>query len=591
MENVKRIFDIMLQYEARHPEQNQALSCKRDGEWIYYSPKQYTDLSNILSYALIAKNIQPGDKVAVISTNRPEWTIIQMAVTQIGAVLVPVYPTISSDDYLYILNHCEAKLLIMEGEEVMNKIQKVRAQLLCLQDIYTFIDRKEFPYWEQLLEFGRQNPHPEQLQRRRDAVGERDCAMIIYTSGTTGQPKGVMLSHYNLMQQLRNLEHIPAKWSKRALSFLPLCHAYENMLVLLYQYLGITIFYVSHLTAIQSSIKEVHPTMMSAVPRVFETFYNGILKVGKGQTGLAQRIFFWAVELAKQFRVEAEERTMWYNIRHCVAERLVYKKIRAGLGLNEFDVFVSGAASLQPQLYAFFSAIGMPVFEGYGMTETSPVIAVSNREKYGREPGTVGFPLGGVEVRITSEGEIICKGHNVMIGYYKDEAQTCDIIDAEGWLHTGDLGRFTARGQLVLTGRKKNLFKTSTGKYVNPQVVEDKMMQSPFVAQVVVVGENRKFAAALVVPNFDTLKYWCGRHNIVYTTNALMTHHPEVVARIKQEIDLYNRELGKAENVMRFSLVPDEWSLATGYMTPTLKIKRNKVIADYADEIDKMYAN
>lgn len=591
MENVKRVFDIMLQYEARHPEQQQALSCKRDGEWIFFSPKQYCDLANTLSYGLMAKSVKQGDKVAVISTNRPEWTFIQMAVTQIGAVLVPIYPTITSDDYLYILNHCEAKLLIMEGEEVMNKIKKVRAQLLHLVDIYTFVDRKEFPYWDQLLEVGRQNPYPEQLQRCRDVVRERDCAMIIYTSGTTGQPKGVMLSHYNLMQQIHNLKHIPAKWSKRALSFLPLCHAYENMLVLLYQYLGITIFYVSHLTAIQNSIQEVHPTMMSAVPRVFETFYNGILKVGKGQKGLAQRIFFWAVELAKQYKVEAEERTMWYNIRHFIAEKLVYRKIRAGLGLDAFDIFVSGAASLQPQLYAFFSAIGMPVFEGYGMTETSPVIAVSNREKYGREPGTVGFPLGGVEVRISSEGEIVCRGHNVMMGYYHDEAQTNEIIDGDGWLHTGDLGRFTEKGQLVLTGRKKHLFKTSTGKYVNPQVVEDKMMQSPFISQIVVVGENQKFAAALIVPNFDTLKCWCGRHNIVYTTNALMTHHPEVVARIKREIDRYNQELGKAENVMRFSLIPDEWSLATGYMTPTLKIKRDKVITDYAAEIDKMYAN
>ena len=589
MENMKRIFDIMLQYEARHPEQQKALSCKVDGEWKYYSPKEYKDTTTILSYALLYKGIRPGDRVGIISTNRPEWTITQMAVTQIGAILVPVYPTISADDYLYILNHSGIKLLIMEGAEVMKKIQMVRGKVPELLDLYTFIDRKDFPYWDQLLDLGRQNPNPELLQQCRDAVDEKQCAMMIYTSGTTGTPKGVMLSHFNLMQQIEHLKHTPAKWSKKALSFLPMCHAYENMLVILYQYLGMTVYYVQNLAAIQSSIKEVHPTMMSAVPRVFEKFYEGIIKNGKAQKGLAQKIFFWSVKIAREYVIEDSERSWWYNCKHAIADKLVYSKIRQGLGIEKFDIFVSGAASLQPQLCSFFSAIGMPVFEGYGMTETSPVIAVSCRDKYGREANTVGFPLGGVEIAITPDGEVICRGHNVMMGYYKDEELTNEIIDKDGWLHTGDLGRFTTKGQLVLTGRKKNLFKTSQGKYVNPQLIEDMLVRSRFIEQVVVVGENQKFAAALIIPDYEFLKCWCERHDVKYTTKEEMAQNPQILQRIKKEIDKCNLELGKAENVMKFVLITDEWTQANGFLTPTLKIKRNKVLADYVETINRIY--
>lgn len=584
-----RIFDIMLQYEAHHPEQKKALSCKRDGQWIFYSPAEYREIANLLSFALLKKGICKGDKVGIISTNRPEWTITQMAVTQIGAVLVPIYPTISAEDYHYILKHSEVKLLIMEGAEVMEKIKQIRADITNLKDLYTFVDRKDFPYWDQLIEFGRQNQNPTLLQERRDNVNEKECAMIIYTSGTTGDPKGVMLSHYNLMKQLENLKHIPAEWSKKALSFLPLCHAYENMLVLLYQYLGMTVYFVSYLTAIQSAIKEVHPTMMSAVPRVFEKFYDGIMKGGRSQKGLAKKLFFWGVNVAKAYKIEPEDRSAWYNLKHKIADRLIYSKIRQNLGIEDFDIFVSGAASLQPDLCAFFSAIGMPVFEGYGMTEASPVIAVSCREKYGREARTVGFPLGGVEIAITPEGEVICRGHNVMMGYFKNDEGTREIIDADGWLHTGDLGHFTAKGQLVLTGRKKNLFKTSMGKYVNPQVIEDRLVRSPFIENAVVVGENQRFAAALIIPDFTFLKVWCENNKVSFTSNKEIVNNQKVIMRIKKEVDECNRMLGKAENIMKFQLIADEWSQATGYLTPTLKVKRNKVLSNYKQMIDQIY--
>lgn len=589
---LKRIYDIMLHYSERHPEQKLALSGKiGKNKWNQYTPELYLKTANELSCALLAKGIQKGDKVAVISTNRPEWTITQMAVTQIGAVLVPIYPTITAEDYKYILNHCEAKLVIMEGEIVMRKIQSVADKLPGLKDIYTFADRKDYPYWDQLIALGRENYDLQKLNDLRAANNEKECAMIIYTSGTTGTPKGVMLSHHNLMSQLENLKHIPSRTSKRGLSFLPLCHAYENMIVLLYQYLGMTVYYVSNLATIAEAMREVHPTMMTAVPRVLEKFYEKIEASGKSKTGTARNIFEWALNIALKYNIEDEDRSALYNVQHKLADKLVYSKIRKGLGAEYFDILVSGAASLKPQLCSFFSAIGMPVFEGYGMTETSPVIAVSCREKYGREANTVGFPLGGVDVAITKEGEIICRGHNLMMGYYKSEEQTKEIIDESGWLHTGDMGRFTERGQLIITGRLKNIFKTSMGKYVNPQIIEEKMSQSKYIDQIVVVGENQKFVAALIIPDFAAIKDWCESEKIVFSHPKEMIENLNVKNLIKSEINKYNHELSKTENVMRFELLADEWTQENGLLTPTLKVKRNKISKKYADVIGAMFVD
>lgn len=587
---LKRIYDIMLRYEERHPEQKIALSGKiGKNKWNEYTPQHYKKTANELSCALLAKGIRKGDKVAVISTNRPEWTITQMAVTQIGAVLVPIYPTITAEDYQYILNHCEAKLVILEGEIVMRKVQSVADKLPELKDIYTFVDRQDYPYWDQLIALGRENYDEGRLAELRAANDEKECAMIIYTSGTTGTPKGVMLSHHNIMSQIENLKHIPSKWSKKGLSFLPLCHAYENMIVLLYQYLGMTVYYVSNLATIAEAMREVNPTMMTAVPRVLEKFYEKIEASGRSKTGAARSIFEWAVKVALKYNIEPEDRSFAYNMQHKLADQLVYSKIRKGLGADNFDILVSGAASLKPELCSFFSAIGMPVFEGYGMTETSPVIAVSCREKYGREANTVGFPLGGVDVAINKEGEIICRGHNVMMGYYKSEELTREIIDESGWLHTGDMGRFTERGQLVITGRLKNIFKTSMGKYVNPQVIEEKMTQSRYIDQIVVVGENQKFVAALIIPDFSAIKEWCETEKIIYSHPKEMVENLNVKNLIKSEIDKYNKELSKSENVMKFEILADEWTQENGLLTPTLKVKRNKIAKKYADVIQAMF--
>jgi len=586
---VRRLFDILDYYLENKPNQEVALAGKIDKEWRKYSIQEYIAIANNLSFAMIKLGVQPGDKVAIISTNRPEWNMLDMAIMQIGAITVPVYPTISESDYQYILNHCEAKVAFIEGLEVMTKIEHILPVTPNLKHIYTFINRERLPYLAQLIEMGEQNPNYEELTFRKGQVNPKDCSTIIYTSGTTGTPKGVMLSHDNIVNQFLNLAHTPAKWSNIAMSFLPLCHAYERMLVFLYQYLGMSVYYVQNIGTIGENIKEIKPTMMSTVPRVLEKIYDKIYSSGQNQKGLKKHIFYWAIRLARRYKLQDCNRTWFYNQMHKIADKLVYSKIRNSIGGN-FDIVVSGAASLQPRLASFFSAIGVPVFEGYGLTETSPVIAVSCREKHGREIGTVGFPLRGIEVEIAESGEIICRGHNVMLGYYKDEELTKEVIDENGWFHTGDIGKFTDKGQLMIVGRLKNIFKTSFGKYINPQIIEEKFTESPFIENMVVVGENQKFAAALISPDFNFMKEWCARHEIEYTNPQEMVKDPRIKQRFLTEIEKYNEFFGEAEKIKKFELIPDEWSQLTDILTPTLKVKRRLVYARYKDVIERIYA-
>ena len=585
--NVTRLFDILDNYLEKYPNQDSALVCKRDGAWLKFSIQEYVELTNNISYGLLELGIAPGEKVGIVSSNRPEWNMIDFATMQIGAISIPIYPTISQDDYRHILNHAEMKMIFIEGKELRNKLEPILPEIKTLEKIYTFIDQKcDYKYLQQLIDLGKSHSQPEKLAKLKAEVKPGDLATIIYTSGTTGKQKGVMLSHNNILSNIRSLSVTPSKWSNKALSFLPLCHAYERMLVYLYQYLGMSVYYAESLGTIAENIKEITPTMMSCVPRLLEKIYDKLYLSGKKLPVGSRMMYYWAFNLATKFQLEG--RGWWYNMQYKLADKLIYSKWRAAIGGN-FDIVVSGGSAIQPHIASFFSAIGMPVFEGYGLSETSPVIAVSQRGKNGRKFGTVGPALPGVEVKLGERDEIICRGPNVMMGYYKDPELTARVIDADGWFHTGDTGKFTPEKQLIITGRLKSIFKTSFGKYVNPQVIESKFTESPFFENMIVLGENKKFAGALISPDFVYLKSWCMKHKIDYTTNAEMIDHPLVIKRLQEEVKRYNQHFGDFEQIKRYLLVSEEWTQSANFLSPSLKIKRNVIENFYADKIEKIF--
>ena len=585
---VTRLFDLLDNYLEKYPNQEAALACKRNGEWRKFSIQEYVERTNDISYGMLNLGIKPGDKVGIVSSNRPEWNMIDFAIMQIGAVSIPIYPTISQDDYRHILNHASMKMIFIEGKELGNKLKPIFQETKTLEYIYTFVNQENgLSYLDQLIESGKNQPKPEVLAKFKAEIQPGDLATIIYTSGTTGNPKGVMLSHSNIVNQLKNLEPTPAKWSKTALSFLPLCHAYERMLVYLYQYLGMSVYYAESLGTIAENIKEINATMMSCVPRLLEKIYDKLYLSGKKLPFFSKMLYYWAFNLATRYHLEG--RSWYFNLKLKLADKLIYSKWRAAIGGN-FDIVVSGGSAIQQHIASFFSAIGMPVFEGYGLSETSPVIAVSQRGKHGRKFGTVGPPLPGVEVKLGERDEIICRGHNVMIGYYKDPELTAEVIDKDGWFHTGDTGKFTLEGQLVITGRLKSIFKTSFGKYVNPQAIESRFTESPLIENMIVLGENKKFAAALISPDFVYLKSWCKQHKLPCTTNQEMIENPVVTKRFYEEVKHYNQFFGDFEKIKKYELVADEWTQPGGFLSPTLKIKRNVIEEHYAEKVEKLFA-
>ena len=584
---VTRLFDLLDNYLEKYPTQEAALACKRDGVWRKFSIQEYVELTNKISYGMMKLGIKPGDKVGIVSGSRPEWNMLDFAAMQIGAISVPIYPTISQDDYRHILNHAEMKMIFIEGKELRQKLEPILPEIKSLKEIFTFVDQQsEYKFLDQLIELGKNNPQPDKLTKLKAVIKPNDMATIIYTSGTTGNQKGVMLSHSNILENVKNVATIPSDWNNKALSFLPLCHAYERMLVYLYQYLGISVYYAESLATIAENIKEINPTMMSCVPRLLEKIYDKLYLSGKKLPLVSRILYYWAFDLAIKFQLEGMG--WYYNLKLKLADKLIYSKWRTAIG-GHFDIVVSGGSAIQPHIASFFSAIGMPVFEGYGLSETSPVISVHQRGKNGRKFGTVGHPLKGVEVKLAERDEIICRGHNVMLGYYKDTELTSQVIDADGWFHTGDTGKFSSDGQLIITGRLKSIFKTSFGKYVNPQVIESKFTESPLIENMIVVGENKKFAAALISPDFVYLKSWCGIHKIKYSTNAEMIEYPMVVKRYQVEVKHYNHFFGDYEQIKRYQLVADEWTQQIGFLSPTLKIKRNVIEEFYAEKIDKLF--
>lgn len=585
---VTRIFDLLDRYAKLCPNKPDAVAGKDEGKWITYSTEQLIENSENVSYGLLQLGVQKGDKIASITFNRPEWTYLDMGIQMTGAIHIPIYPTISDSDYEYILKHAEVKYIFVAGEEMFKRIKHIVPNLPDLKAVYTFKNLFGIHHLNELMELGAANPQPEKLQELKDSVEPEDIATIIYTSGTTGVPKGVLLSHANIVSNFIGVSHIPPYGPKhRAMSFLPLCHIYERMMNYMFIYKGLSVYYLSNMGAIVDFLKEVNPDVMSVVPRLLEKVYDKIIAKGRALKGIKKIIFFWANNVALRYQI-GKEKNLIYGLELKLARKLVLSKWREAFGKN-LDIIVSGGAALQPRLNQVFWAMGLRIIEGYGLTETSPVIAVSDFSPNGIAFGTVGPVLAHTTVKIADDGEILVKGPGVMIGYYKDPELTAETIDADGWLHTGDIGHITDKGQLKITDRKKLIFKTSFGKYIAPQVIENKFKESPFIDQVMVVGENQKFAAALIVPDFAHLKGWCERKDIPFTSNAEVIALPRVRKRFQKEINNLNQHFGDYERIIKFELIDHEWTVEGGQLSATLKLRRSFLNEMYGEKIEKLF--
>ncbi len=588
MTSIKRIFDIPY-YQKEQYNIKDAFAVKRDGEWFSTSSESYIDQANKISRALIAKGIQPNDKIAIItSTNRTEWHILDIGVLQVGAQNIPIYPTISEQEYEYILNHSEAKVCIVSDVEVLQKLKSIVTNTK-VEVIYTLDKIEGELHWETLLTIGEDTAHQEAVEQRKAAISEDDLATIIYTSGTTGTPKGVMLSHKNIVSDvLGSQSRVPLnQGNSRALSFLPICHVFERMVTYIYQYNGISIYFAESIDKMSENMKEVQPNVMTVVPRLLEKVYDKIYSTGISLTGIKKALFMWSVNLGAKFEPYGAN-GFWYELQLKIARKLIFTKWQAAFGGN-IDILVSGSAALQPRLARVFGAAGLPVMEGYGLTETSPVVAVNDERKRGWKIGTVGRVIPGVKVKIAEDGEILCKGPNIMMGYYKDEERTKSVMTGD-YFHTGDIGEIDHQGFLKITDRKKEMFKTSGGKYVAPQIIENEMKQSRFIEQIMVIGEGEKMPAAFIQPNFDFVKEWARRHQYdIGTSLEDIASNEKVIERIQEEITCFNERFGKWEKVKAFEITPEIWSINAGHLTPTLKLKRRIIKEKYSDLYQKIY--
>jgi len=588
MQEPRLLFELLEHQQRRHP-LDYAFAAKEQGTWKRYSTAQSLDEINQVALGLLAIGLQPGDRIATVSNNRPEWNFLDLGMLQVGGVHVPLYPTITDQDYRYILEHAEVRWVMVSDASLYERIAPIAQEFPHIAGVYTFNRVPGAQHWSEIKAAARPDLNQE-LANRRAAIQKEDTATIIYTSGTTGFPKGVMLSHHNIMSNLLEAAvRVPCKAGDKSLSFLPLNHIYERMLTYMMMYSSIGIHYAESMETIGENLKEIKPQVFSTVPRLLEKVYDKIVAKGMELTGLKRKLFFWALDLGLRYEFK-EANGWWYETQLKWANKLIFSKWREALGGN-VQAIVSGAAALQPRLARVFWAAKIPVLEGYGLTETSPVIAVNYLATGQVEFGTVGPVLDSVELRIAEDGEILCKGTNIMQGYYKDEALTREVIDPDGWFHTGDIGTLTAQGNLKITDRKKEIFKTSGGKYIAPQAMENKFKESIYIEQLMVCGENQKHPSALIVPAWEVLNDWATKNGLGDPSPSSLVQNPQVIALLQSEVDRFNKEYGQWEQVKKFTLLPVTWTVESGELTPTMKLKRKFIVGKFQKEHDALYSS
>ncbi|WP_166335040.1 AMP-dependent synthetase/ligase [Sphingobacterium chungjuense] len=585
MSDFKRIFDI-IHYNRDHYAKPIMVGGRKGDSWKTVSTSEFVENMDYTSKGLIAKGLKKGDRVGLMSGNRPEWNMIDFATNQIGAAIVPFYPTLSSKDLAYIIKDSEVKLLFVSNRELFSKINEAISENNLNVDIYTIDDVEGQNSLKDLIAIGKEQDLD--LKPYNDAVDEEDLLTLIYTSGTTGTPKGVYLSHKNILSNVHGCQHLVPDGCEKSISFLPLSHIFERMVVYLYFARGIQIWYAENLDNIVVDINEVKPQFFTTVPRVLEKVYDKIVAKGKSLTGIKKALFFWALDLGHKYQ-EPAKNSAWYNFKLGIARKLIFSKWRDALG-GEVRFIISGGAALQERLARVFWAANIRVLEGYGLTETSPVISVNSTEDSGVKFGSVGKVLGNLDVKIAEDGEILVKGPSISKGYYKNEKATAEVFDEQGYFHTGDIGELTSDGFLRITDRKKEMFKTAGGKYVAPQVLENKLMESPFIGQVMVIGENRRFPSALIVPNFEDLEKWAERKNISFSSREELIGQKEVLEKYDQIVNNAMTKFGKWEKVKKFILLPEEWTIDNGELTPKLSLRRKVILEKFQKAVDEIYA-